>query len=1081
MASFAIEAPGEANPLTEANLINTLHYAGSGNPLQVQGGTKQLARWEKSPGFYKHLQSIYLNKAIPSQIRYLAIIYFKNGIDKYWRKTATNAVSKEDKDIIRSRLPECVFNERDSRLSPTVDLVVAKIARYEYPNDWPEAISVFSDEVRGSNEPFGQGAPPNMWASVRVLLAIVKELSTGRLQRTKQYMQAATPELLSAVGNLYVRGVKSWEGKMQQTWKLQKSSPGSATPMYEEELPGTLLCLKLLRRLLVLGYEHPNRSSDAVAFWVLTLEHAVKFTNTLEFGRKDPVNVPVDVMRLIGKHNIQLAKLHHGMAAEHPAAFALLPNSLLLTQHYWDMIKIFGGCFGSKRDIVRFNSVISTDIRDENQTTFEEKICLKGLLIIRACCKMVHNPAQTFKYRTPEDKDEKSRATDLIRQTLLTDDFVREVMEITVTKYFVFRDIDLQEWLEEPEEWEKREEGDGEDWEFSIRSCAEKLFLDLAINYKDIIVPPLLSVFARVAVPHNEEVLLKDSIYTAIGLAAAVVHPHLDFDGFISTVLIQEVQIQKPGYYILRRRIAILLGQWISVKVSESSKPLVYQIFQHLLNQDDSLNDQVVRITAGRTFATIANDWGFDAALFMPYAQTILTQLMMLIGEVESTDTKMALLNTISVIVERLDSHITPYAERIVTLLPPLWDQSGDEHLMKQAILTILTRLVNAMKAESLPLHSMVIPIIKGAVEPGSETQVYLLEDALDLWHAVLIQTPDGAASPELFGLVQYLLPIFEHGSENLRKALEIAESYLLVMPQHILQDPSRTNLFRALAELLGGLKPDANGLVCNVIETSLRLVQRQDIASALPLIEHNHNASYVITWTLASAQDPQNGNPGFFAKLLKGLHGSWYAHCTTGPNAQEAPVDGIMETDYFAIFARAIIGCLEGFIPMLQAVAVNTLGEQDVSVTLKWLLEEWTSHFENIGDPSRKKLMCLALTKLLETNLPVVLESLQSLMTIWTSMLLELREEEADIGGDTLVLKPEAVSEEYGPGTAEDQRRAAMTKADEVHTVNLPKYIQHHLQQAIAASGGNEAFQEAWLVNVDKDVIKAFSELGIM
>jgi hypothetical protein len=225
-----------------------------------------------------------------------------------------------------------------------------------------------------------------------------------------------------------------------------------------------------------------------------------------------------------------------------------------------------------------------------------------------------------------------------------------------------------------------------------------------------------------------------------------VLHQRLDFDGFISTTLIPEVQIQGPGYNFLRRRIAILLGQWISVKVKDESRPLVYQIFSHLLDKSDSSNDLVVRITTGREFKNIADEWEFKAEHFLPYAPEILTRLMELVEEVSLSETKMALLNTISVIVQRLEHHvslamhaylmrfnlccyrnislssaqITPYADRIVNLLPPLWEQSGEEHLMKQAILTILSRLITSMKADSRPYHPLVLPIIKGAVEPGS-------------------------------------------------------------------------------------------------------------------------------------------------------------------------------------------------------------------------------------------------------------------------------------------------------------------------------------------------------------------------
>ena len=295
------------------------------------------------------------------------------------------------------------------------------------------------------------------------------------------------------------------------------------------------------------------------------------------------------------------------------------------------MIKEFGRDFGAKGDASSWR--IGTD-GDPNERSTTEKIIVRGMLIIRACVKMVHNPAHTFRYRQPQDKEERNQATEMIRQQLLTEDFVRDVVDTIVSRYFVFRERDLREWEEEPEEWEKREDGDGDDWEFSIRPCSEKLFLDLAINYKDTIVGPLLTVFSSVANPDNEDVLWKDSVYSAIGLAAPVVRDHLDFDAFIRDVSIPEMRKERPGYNILRRRMAILLGQWISVKVGESSKPLVYQTFQLLLTKEgQKYNDQVVRVTAGRQFKHIVDDWDFDADRFSPYAPDILTSIMHLIEE----------------------------------------------------------------------------------------------------------------------------------------------------------------------------------------------------------------------------------------------------------------------------------------------------------------------------------------------------------------------------------------------------------------------------------------------------------------
>ena len=88
MPSFSIEASGEANPLTERALLQTLQSASSTSAQQIQSGTKQLQRWEKTPGFYSDLQSVFIARSLPDEVRYLAIIQLKNGIEKYWRKTA---------------------------------------------------------------------------------------------------------------------------------------------------------------------------------------------------------------------------------------------------------------------------------------------------------------------------------------------------------------------------------------------------------------------------------------------------------------------------------------------------------------------------------------------------------------------------------------------------------------------------------------------------------------------------------------------------------------------------------------------------------------------------------------------------------------------------------------------------------------------------------------------------------------------------------------------------------------------------------------------------------------------------------
>ena len=523
-----------------------------------------------------------------------------------------------------------------------------------------------------------------------------------------------------------------------------------------------------------------------------------------------------------------------------------------------------------------------------------------------------------------------------------------------------------------------------------------------------------------------------------------------------------EVQIQQPSYIILRRRIAIILGQWLPIKEG-LNRPIVYQIFQHLLNKDDKLNDPVVRITAGRQLKNIIDPFEFVAEPFMPYATSLLGALMSLIEEVEIPETKMALLNTISVIVVKMEHHISPFADQIISLLPPLWIQAGEEYLMKQSILTILAALITSMKDESRRYHSLILPLIQSSIEPGSETQIYLLEDGLDLWSAILVQTP-APASSSLLDLLQYLFPIFDLATENLRKALEITESYFLLAPTVMLTDERRTRFLTAFTSLLGTLKREASGVVTHLVEILVRAAESIGGPEAVG----------VLTTSIVST--------GFLAKLLSGLRESYEAHQTTGPNRRHTNIDGVVETDYLSVLARIALASPDTFV---EAIVASVAQGADLASTMDWLLTEWCSHFENIGEPKRKKLICLALTNLLSlppTQHSWILSRLQALMTIWTDVITELMEGMEDQnGGDCLIYWDAEGLKGNGPEAPEEERRRDLTFGDPVHRVNVKDFVRQRLRAVIGACGGEEIFSRDWLGNVDKDVVAGFGTLGVL
>ena len=484
--SFSIEVAGEVSPLSVQELYHTLTAAASTDPQQIQRGTQQLQYWERQAGFHVLLQSLFSDTSLPTEVRHLCIIQLKNGIDKYWRKTATSTISKDEKDIIRSRCLDSGLQEPDHRLALQNALVISKIVRFEYPHDWPDAINSIVSQLRFAS--LSTASALRLSCALLILLEVMKEVSTARIQRTRTSLQSAASEVLQVLGRIYVDKV--------QTWMNFLNHGGDDEGGALESIEQSLLAARALRRLLIAGWDSPNRESQFQNIWNILNSH---FDEMLSLVNSKSPSLHSSIQHLIEQHLRQISKLHLNMSKLHPAGFALLPDTPKLVLAYWSLIDQFGETLGSEATTELAGRTGNGTDSDNNNTTIMEFLSLKGLLLLRACVKMVFNPMQTFKYQQASDKEEKTQAKDLVKTTVLSERFVRTMVEFLVTRFFVFQPRDLKEWEEEPEEWERREEGEGDVWEFSVRSCSEKLFLDLMINFKSILLQPLLHVFDSVA------------------------------------------------------------------------------------------------------------------------------------------------------------------------------------------------------------------------------------------------------------------------------------------------------------------------------------------------------------------------------------------------------------------------------------------------------------------------------------------------------------------------------------------------------------------------------------------------------
>lgn len=992
MPHFNIEVQGEKNPLDHQLVYKTLVQATGRQQQTVQVATEQLSNWETQPGYYSILQDIFGNSSVEHDVRLQAIIQLKHGVDKFWRKTSTNAIGKPEKVKIRSTALRFGVVEPSQYLALQNALVIGKIVRLEFPHDWPDAMTEIIFHLRNiTDQPKGN--------ILLITLQVIKELGSGKLQRTRKSLEQVSSELLEVLKSIY----------------FENSTPIPSNDSYK--------ALKSIRRLMVVGFEHPHRDTGVENLWkLLQQQHMQLWT----LNGSDLV---------VQKHLHQLSKLHLEMARNHPASFALLPNLVEIINRSWLTINLYANLDHSLEEDYMW-----------------EKLALWSVHMIRACIKMVFHPSQTFKYQHPKDKEDRKLSVDLIKSQILREDFVLQLFQLIVTKFLPLNAIDLCQWDEEPEEFVRKYEEIPGAWEIAIRPSTEKLLLDLVINFKSIIVPKLQQAFDRVKSP-DVDVFQKESVYSAIGIAAASLENVLDFNSFVKDTLVSDVMIDREDVKILRRRIPILLGQWVPIKHETLDRETVCKIFTYLIIRDEiQSNDPVVRLTAAWQLKSVLEPLEFKYEEFKPYVGYLLWNLMELIPWSGGIETKVMLLDSLKTTILKLGEHMMPYALESMQILDRIWTDSDDEPLVQQWILTVITAIMTSLKSDSTKFAPGIVSLIKKSIT--SPAKLYLLEEALELWTIILQWTPVDS-NEYANSLYWELPPLFESGSDLLPQVFEICTSYILLSPMTVMKSAKRLFLFlKPFLEVLGSTRARDASLVPTLIEKMVMSVSLMD--PTLQEEAFNHLMESIVT-------------SEFLSNVVHLLKEAFDYHEHPQPNKRPPDISGPAETLLYSVVARFC-----QFNPTLTLHALKSSTSD-----IKWLIKEWINSIDTIGDVSRKKLQVLALSNLYRASeVDFMMEFLQEMLTIWTDLLIQLGfDAPLESQGDYLWQSQGTDQNE----TPEEYRKAILDQNDPVHSVNLRHFVALIFGHVIENAGGRSSFEKNWLNQIDDKVVKAFLDLQLV
>ncbi|CAN8220362.1 unnamed protein product [Coccothraustes coccothraustes] len=764
-------------------VLQVLTQATSQDTAVLKPAEEQLKQWETQPGFYSVLLNIFTNHSLDVNVRWLAVLYFKNGIDRYWRRVAPHALSEEEKTTLRAGLITN-FNEPVNQVTTQISVLIAKVARVDCPRQWPELIPTLLESVKVQDD-------LQQHRALLTFYHVTKTLASKRLAADRKLFYDLTSSIYSFACSLWNHHTDTF---LQQICAGDEAAAANS-------LERTLLSLKVLRKLTVHGFVEPHWNAEVMGFLHAVFERLKQFLECSRSIRAESI-----CRDRLEKTIILFTKVLLDFLDQHPFSFtALIQRSLEFSVSY-----VF--------------------------TEAGEGVVFEQFIV--QCMNLIKMIVKNYAYKPSKNVEDSSPETleaHKIKTAFFTYPTLMEICRRLVTHYFLLTKEELTMWEEDPESFTVEETG-GDSWKYSLRPCMEVLFIDIFHEYNQTLTPVLLemvhSLQGSTNVENTNAILIKDAVYNAVGLAAYELFDSVDFDQWFKNQLLAELQVSHDRYKPIRRRVIWLIGQWISVKFKSDLRPVLYEAIRNLL-QDCDL---VVRIETATTlnlgiylqsvlfFLNVClpvDDFEFRTDQFLPYLESMFTLLFQLLQEVTQCDTKMHVLHVLSCVIERVKMQIRPYVGCLVQYLPLLWKQSEEHNMLRCAILTTLIHLIQGLGADSKNLYPFLLPVIQLSTDVSQPPHVYLLEDGLELWLVTLENSP--CLTPELLRIFQNMSALLELSSENLKNCFKIINAYIFLSSSEFLQMYA-ADLCRSFCELLKDITIEGQVQVLKVVENVLKV-----------------------------------------------------------------------------------------------------------------------------------------------------------------------------------------------------------------------------------------------------------------
>ncbi|GMP51300.1 hypothetical protein CsSME_00017580 [Camellia sinensis var. sinensis] len=552
-------------------MYNLLANSLSGDERLRKPAEAALAQSESRPGFCSCLMEVITAKDLASQVdvRLMASLYFKNSINRYWRnRRDSSGIGNEEKKHLRQKLLSHL-REENYQIALTLAVLISKIARIDYPKEWPELFSVLAQQLPSAD----------ILTSHRIFMILfrtLKELSTKRLASDQKNFAEISSHFFDYSWHL-------WQSDLQTILHgfslFSQNLSSNASDLRHDDLYLTcerwLLCVKIIRQLIISGFPSDAKSIQEVR--------------------------PVKEVSPALLNAIQsFLPYYSSFREQHPK--------------FWDFLK--RACTKLVKVLVAVQSRHPYSFGDKsvlppvmdfclNKITDPEPDVMSFEQFLIQCMKLVKSVLECKEYKpslTGRVMDENGVTLEQMRKnvssvaagvvtSLLPSDRVVLLCNVLIRRYFVLTATDLEVWYQNPESF--HHEQDSVLWSEKLRPCAEALYIVLFENHSQLLGPVVVSILQEAmngcptsVTEITPGLLLKDAAYGAAAYVYYELSNYLSFKEWFNGALSLELTNDHPNMRIIHRKVALILGQWVS-EIKDDTRRSVYCALIKLLQDPD--------------------------------------------------------------------------------------------------------------------------------------------------------------------------------------------------------------------------------------------------------------------------------------------------------------------------------------------------------------------------------------------------------------------------------------------------------------------------------------------------------------